>query len=93
MIITGSVVGNNSTATQFPDVRYEDGTIQPLYANSGLVYIGDSNVCLPNGVTNHHVGMELSYWANDVLKAPGNLDELWLICEHNGDGVTYLARQ
>lgn len=77
MILTGEVIGNKTTPTRLPDIRYEDVVLHPLYTNSGLVYIGASaSTCLPTGSTNEDTGMELFYYGNDLFSKPGNLNEM-----------------
>ena len=55
----GEVAGS-TTAAQLPDVPFSTAWLKAVNSNAGDVYIGDSGVTLPDGMTDATTGIELS---------------------------------
>ena len=89
-VISGEIQGGE-TRKQLPDIPVSMVKIKALSDNAGSVYIGGSEVTVPNGVTDENAGYELD--ANDVLDwiPITNLNQLWMITDNNGDDIVYIA--
>lgn len=85
----GEVAGS-ATAAQMPDKPYQNGYIKAAADNAGTVYIGaSSSVTAKNGSTDTTTGFPLAAGEVIVLGAPGNLNEMYYICDNAGDDFIY----
>ena len=89
--ISGEVQGGTIVATQLPNIPCSMVKIKALSNNTGSVYIGGEGVTVPGAATNETAGYELD--AGEALEwiPISNLNKLWLICDNNGDDITYIA--
>lgn len=80
------------SAAQFPTISAKMVRIKARAANTGKVAIGDdTNVTLPNGVTDTTSGFELSAGEDTGWMPVANLNELWGIGTGATDSVTYIC--
>ena len=91
-ILTGEVSGS-TTRKQLPDIEFELCQIKAVASNSGKVYVGNSGVTKPDGTTDTSSGMELAAGDFTWFIMPGNLSDVWIICDNAGDDIVYIINQ
>lgn len=91
--LTGEVSGS-VTAKQLPAIKYEMLNIKAALSNTGNVYVGNSSsTIIASGVTNTNTGFELDAGDNIWFPYPGNLNELYIICDNATDDIIYIVLQ
>lgn len=88
-IVTGEVQGG-TTSKQLPDIPCSLVNIKAQSGNATNVYIGPSTVVAPDGTTDQISGFELDAGQETGWMAIGNLNQLWMVTDANGDDITYI---
>lgn len=93
LIYHGELPGSTD-AVQMPVRKYQNGYVKAAIDNAGNVYIGSSSdVTIANGSTDADTTTGFPLDAGHVLPlgAPGDLSEMWYICDNAGDEVIYFV--
>lgn len=93
MAFKNGEVSGSVTAKQLPSIRYDILSIRAQSSNTGNVYLGGAGVVKPSGVTGTSAGFGLA--AGDVFwfTTPGNLGDIYIICDNVTDDIEYIAQQ
>lgn len=79
----------SATAVQMPTQACKRVVIKAKSDNAGLVYIGKSDVTVPNEVADTTSGFPLDAGESVELYV-GNLNQLYYICDNAGDALAFL---
>lgn len=85
---TGELAGSTSI-TQFPDIACKTVLIKAKHDNAGRVYVGKSDVTVPNEVLDATAGYPLAA-GEEVRIFCGNLEMIYYRCDNAGDAIHYL---
>jgi len=87
----GNLAGSTD-AVRMPALAYQNGFIKAHIANTGNVYIGSSSDLVIGGTTDTNATGGFPLDAGDVyvFGAPGNLSELYYICDNATDHLSYI---
>lgn len=88
-ILTGEVQGG-TTKAQLPDIPCSLVNIKAQTGNATNVYLGGENVEVPDGTTDAVSGFVLDAGQETGWMALGNLNQLWMITDVNGDDIVYM---
>ncbi len=88
--VKSGLVQGSVTAKQLPDIPCAWVKIRALRSNAGNVYIGARGVTRPDGHTDTTTGFELDAGDNLEFIPIDNLNKLWMICDLNGDDISYI---
>lgn len=87
---TSGEVQGGTTAFQLPSVSCSYVNIKAATGNSGNVYLGGAGVTVPDGSTDTTSGFVLDAGQETGWLPIENLDNLYAICDNNGDDLTYM---
>ncbi len=88
--VVGEIAGSAS-ALQFPDIPCRLFKLKATNSNAGDVYVGRSDVTVPDGTLDATSGLELQPGDDSGWILAPNLNLYYLICDNAGDDLTYLA--
>ncbi len=88
--ISGEVQGGTEAA-QLPDVPCGLVNIKAQTGNSTNVYLGGPEVAIPDGTTDKVSGFPLDAGQETGWISIENLNQLYMICDANGDDISYIA--
>jgi hypothetical protein len=91
-IYHGNLAGSTD-AVRMPVKAYQNGWVKAHIANTGNVYIGSSSDVALGGTTDTNITGGWPLDAGDVypLGAPGDLAELWYVCDNATDHLSYIV--
>lgn len=89
-VATGEIQGG-TTAFRLPSVPCIMVKVKAINSNAGNIYLGSEGVTVPMGTSDSDAGFELAPGDETGWLPIGNLNQLYAICNNNGDDLTYLA--
>lgn len=89
--LTGEI-GGEITSKQCPDIPCSMVRFKARSDNATNVYLGTStNVSKPNGADDGNTGYELAAGDDTGWIPIDNVNRFWIICDAEGDDLTFLA--
>ena len=88
-VLTGEIQGG-TTRKQLPNIVGGWVNIKAQSGNATNVYLGASNVTVPDGTTDTTSGFTLDAGEETGWLPLTNLNMFWMITDANGDDVTYI---
>lgn len=91
VVISGELAGT-TTAVQLPNIECAIAYFVAHADNMGAVYLGgDSSVEAVSNTTNTVAGIQIDAGITTPWFPIGNLKTLYMICDNESDGLTYLV--